>query len=389
MNSLWKGVVLLNHDQYSTLKKEGRITVDGVEYFFDEDWTYVTPTTLQPPILSEYSPTEETEGEIGQIYVDTSAQKMYFCTKINNVTTETGEEIKQYIWIVPGADVDVSNLVTIDQVKPLVGISDNGVILGVGAEGRGVVIGTNAYSYNTSDKNIAIGKQAQTRNQGNLYGSIAIGQGAQTTADKCVQFGNGTNTKTETLKIFSDNIYNFGTHTLTVQNIELNGVNLITKFLDLDTEQTVTGVKTFANTIYQLDADGNSVEIVNKNDLVDALSAVTDVALSDDSKTLTVTKRDGTTFDFQGGGGGTLVYVNGAVQESISVNADLQGQLDALNQEVTTIKSTIPTNNNQLTNGAGYITSSGLSNYVTINTAQTITGVKTFGEIHATAIYLD
>ena len=36
----------------------------------------------------------------------------------------------------------------------------------------------------------------------------------------------------------------------------------------------------------------------------DALSAVTDATLSSDSKTLTITKRDGTSFNFQGGGGG-------------------------------------------------------------------------------------
>lgn len=39
---------------------------------------------------------------------------------------------------------------------------------------------------------------------------------------------------------------------------------------------------------------------------------------------------------------------------------------------------TIPTNNNQITNGAGYITSSALSNYVTLDTIQTISAVKTF-----------
>jgi hypothetical protein len=39
---------------------------------------------------------------------------------------------------------------------------------------------------------------------------------------------------------------------------------------------------------------------------------------------------------------------------------------------------TIPTNNNQITNGAGYITSSALSDYVTLATTQTISGAKTF-----------
>lgn len=385
------------------MKKEGRITVDGVEYFFDEDWTYVTPTTLQPPILSEHAPTEETEGEIGQIYFDTSAQTMYFCTKINDITTETGEEIKQYVWKGAGADIDTSAFVTIEDFNKLV----NNEIQIVGPQystfkaggakdafSQSIAIGKNATT-STYSSSVAIGNEAKchisnaiaigNNSWANGGRDIAIGYYAKANAGNAIQLGEGENRTKKTLQVASDNIYNWDTHTLTVQNIELNGVDITTKFVDLDTEQTITGVKTFSNTIYQLDAEGNSVEIANKNDL----SAVSDAALSDDSKTLTVTKRDGTTFDFQGGGGGTLVYVAGAVQESISVDADLQGQLNALNQEVTTIKSTIPTNNNQLTNGAGYITSSSLSNYVNLSSAQTITGVKTFGEIHATAIYLD
>lgn len=42
------------------------------------------------------------------------------------------------------------------------------------------------------------------------------------------------------------------------------------------------------------------------------------------------------------------------------------------------LTSDIPTNNNQLTNGAGYITSSALSGYVDLTTAQSISGRKTF-----------
>jgi hypothetical protein len=50
---------------------------------------------------------------------------------------------------------------------------------------------------------------------------------------------------------------------------------------------------------------------------------------------------------------------------------------------------TIPTNNNQITNGAGYITSSALSDYVTLATTQTISGAKTFSNfsVFSSSIY--
>lgn len=51
------------------------------------------------------------------------------------------------------------------------------------------------------------------------------------------------------------------------------------------------------------------------------------------------------------------------------------------------LTSQIPTNNNQLTNGAGYITSSDIpTNYVTTNTAQTITGAKTFSSENSAVV---
>ena len=52
--------------------------------------------------------------------------------------------------------------------------------------------------------------------------------------------------------------------------------------------------------------------------------------------------------------------------------SDFSGDYDDL-----TDKPTIPTNTSDLNNDSGYITSSALSNYVTTNTDQTITGIKT------------
>ena len=66
----------------------------------------------------------------------------------------------------------------------------------------------------------------------------------------------------------------------------------------------------YGATIYQ-----NGKQVANADDL----SAVTDATLSSDSKTLTITKRDGTSFNFQGGGGSD-VDLSGYVQYADIIN---------------------------------------------------------------------
>ena len=73
--------------------------------------------------------------------------------------------------------------------------------------------------------------------------AIAIGINAQTDAARAIQLGTGTNTTANSLQIFGDNIYKADTHTITVQNIELNGVDLGTLLGDINTAlETILGV---------------------------------------------------------------------------------------------------------------------------------------------------
>jgi hypothetical protein len=68
---------------------------------------------------------------------------------------------------------------------------------------------------------------------------------------------------------------------------------------------------------------------------------------------------------------GNLYYTDGRARGALSFLAG-SGAYNS-----TTGVITIPTNNNQITNGAGYITSAALGGYVTLDTTQTITGQKT------------
>lgn len=135
-----------------------------------------------------------------------------------------------------------------------------GVVIGDDAEGHdryGVAIGMYAKYKGAS---VSVGRNADT-SQGsfraaiggncNAYGeaaiaigygafargirSIAIGSDASDSsglsvvyADDAILLGKGKNSTANTFQIFNDNIYNHSTHTLTVQNISLNGTDINT-----------------------------------------------------------------------------------------------------------------------------------------------------------------
>lgn len=102
-----------------------------------------------------------------------------------------------------------------------------------------IAIGHNAICYTSGNYKVAIGNNAQANKQN----SIAIGNGAQTSEVNAIQLGYGTNNTANSLQIANDNIYKTDTHTLTVQNIELNGVDLGTLLGDLNTAlETILGV---------------------------------------------------------------------------------------------------------------------------------------------------
>ena len=90
-----------------------------------------------------------------------------------------------------------------------------------------VAIGTYLQSYGQG--NIAIGFSStigsSEANDSSTADNIALGTRAiiSDNVSRAIQLGTGTNSKSNTLQIFKDNIYNASTHTLTVENAEING----------------------------------------------------------------------------------------------------------------------------------------------------------------------
>ena len=118
------------------------------------------------------------------------------------------------------------------------------------ATSKGIAIGKNAKS--GAWNGISLGHSAKTDAQSaiNIGGanafkdfSIAIGSASTSSAKGAIQLQSGNNLIPNSLQIRDDNIYNTDTHTLTVQNIELNGVDLGTQLGDLNTAlETILGV---------------------------------------------------------------------------------------------------------------------------------------------------
>ena len=110
--------------------------------------------------------------------------------------------------------------------------SKNVVVGGVIPEGgsnnyQNVAVG-NASTVSSSS-GVAIGNNAQSKSNS----AIAIGNAAKATGFMSIQLGSNTNSTAYTFQLWGDNIYNWNTHTLTVQNIELNGEDLNSKLSNI------------------------------------------------------------------------------------------------------------------------------------------------------------
>lgn len=101
-------------------------------------------------------------------------------------------------------------------------VTDNGIAIGTAdAKSGGISVGNGADS---KDNGIAIGEYSESN------GGIAIGRQAtvgnvlnNSTID-AIQLGTGTNNNEKSLQIYDDNIYNANTHTLTAENLSLEGL---------------------------------------------------------------------------------------------------------------------------------------------------------------------
>ena len=87
-----------------------------------------------------------------------------------------------------------------------------------------------------------------------------------------IQLGAGSNTKEKTLQIYSDNIYNANSHTLTVQNIELNGVDVDEWFVRVDGEQDIVGLKSFKNNL-KFDGSERIITFTNGENIISSIKS--------------------------------------------------------------------------------------------------------------------
>lgn len=122
--------------------------------------------------------------------------------------------------------------------------ADSGSVGGESLGGNSTAVGQFTQANQNST---AIGRGSTAWRDSVAIGNGAIAKSSTTgidTSDKIVQVGKGTNNTPNTVQFFDDNVYNHSTHTLTVQNIELNGEKLqipdVSNYLPLS-GGTITG----------------------------------------------------------------------------------------------------------------------------------------------------
>lgn len=127
------------------------------------------------------------------------------------------------------------------------------------AGNQGVAVGRDAASsdygvaigyYSLGSAGVAVGHSARGYN---IY-SVAVGRNAKAENNGAIQIGYGTNTTENSVQFRGDNIYNIGTHTLTVQNAQVGGDDVVTKSmlvptLIFDTSTRTTGTYSFLDNI--------------------------------------------------------------------------------------------------------------------------------------------
>lgn len=268
----FKGWIELSQEQYDRLIKYGSIEVDNEIIIFDDNGVYVTPDTSYSMLQGHTAPTETTVGYIGQFYLDLISKTLYQCVEVDTTTPS-------YTWKQVGGSSGVSQEDFDKLVNNEVQIkgANNGFMAGGANSAGSFSIGLGSYVEATGNQSVSIGVQAKSTKirsvaigaqaEANSEYGIAIGYNAETggyQTTKEIQLGNGTNTKSNTLQIYNDNIYNHETHTLTVQNIELNGEDLATKLENTGgaTVTTYTDAALFGADLVNAINNGKLVKIV-------------------------------------------------------------------------------------------------------------------------------
>lgn len=146
--------------------------------------------------------------------------------------------------------IDIGDIILIGEAKNYVNEYEPRLNIGIGRNATvardDVVIGHSARAYDYG--NVAIGNGAYAEHFGTAIGTSAAAEGYEGVAvgrfaivsagSHSMQLGTGENVIDDSVQFYDDNIYKHKTHTLTVQNIELNGEDLATK---LSTKLDTTG----------------------------------------------------------------------------------------------------------------------------------------------------
>lgn len=190
----------------------------------------VTTHTLDSNVDAEVDVSSRYEEDEGKEYLDFTFGIPKAEVNVDDELSETSENPVQNK-IITSAMNDITNNITV------ISNSNGGFIAGMGATATqgssgGVVIGKLAIDNSSSDKSIAIGRTANAGvNGGIAIGSgsqannsgIALGSSATATGTNSIQLGEGSNSTPNTLQVYDDNIYDANTHTLKVENAEIDG----------------------------------------------------------------------------------------------------------------------------------------------------------------------
>ena len=212
----FKGIVHLSDEQYITLKTNGTITVNGITLTFDENTLYVTPGGV-----GGVSQTDFDKLVNNQTIINPNSNESILVGSSNAAALTSTQSV-----IIGKNAKSISKAVAIGY-GAMTTDANGGVAIGDYAETeKGVAVGVEADSIGES---VAIGNSAETV----ASESIAIG-GTQSNpalafgTNGNIQIGGGTNETNNTVQVANDNIYNYQTHTLTVQNAQVGGNPVLT-----------------------------------------------------------------------------------------------------------------------------------------------------------------
>lgn len=253
-----KGYVNLTHTNNSAIQKVSQkvdeiqddyVTKDTTELtnYYTKNQTYskdeidnkTTNVYRAKGSVQTYQDLPTENNQVGDVYNVIEAYEDYPAgTNFVWTDTSTWDALGGEISIIQGVSQEDFNALVNNET--LIKNSDGGFLAGdiTTDNNHGVCIGQHSQSnhaYNivlgnrasstasTGNSGIVIGFNSKNTTQ---YGTgIAIGDNANTSSPSgdCIQLGTGTNNTPKTFQIDDDNIYNWDTHTLKVQNAEING----------------------------------------------------------------------------------------------------------------------------------------------------------------------